>query len=108
MITFSTKAYIAIKLNAYSTKDSLIQAIGQVKYKPGHTNTSGSLWLMRKVFFSKDNGARVGYPKFGVMITDGESSIDTDRLWEEARLTQKSHITMIVLGIGNSVNRKVS
>ena len=108
LIVFSTKAHIVISLNQCSTEEILIEAIDEVQYQPGSTNISGSLWLMREVFFTKDNGARTGYSRIGIILIAEESSLGEDLLSKEAQLTHESGITMIVLGIGSWVYYDVS
>ena len=108
LILFNDDARIAIKLNRYSTRDSLIKGIRRVNYNLGDTNTTGALWLMREVFFSEDNGARLGYRKIGIMITDGDETLDSQRLSQESQRVHDAGITMITFGVGGWINHNVT
>ena len=108
VVVFSAKAKIVIKLNAYSNKNSLMERISKIKFKGGNKNMSCPLSLMRTTFFGKSRGARVGYPKIGIMITDGNETIDKKSLWEESKLIRHENILMMVICVGTTYNITVS
>ena len=53
-------------------------AILDIPYSDAETNTSGGIWFMREMMFTVANGDRLDAPNIGIVITDGESSVDRD------------------------------
>ena len=99
---------MAFDLNRYNSQSSLVNAIRNLPYNTGSTNTSGALWLMRTSLFNENNGARSGYPKVGILLVDGEATIDAQYIRREAEAARRAGIFMIVAGIGGWVRQSVS
>ncbi|KAJ7358841.1 hypothetical protein OS493_020677 [Desmophyllum pertusum] len=74
VITFSTDAYLDIKLNEHSTKDSFMAAVRNIRQNSGSTYTDKALKLAKTGLFQTSNGARPGVTKMLLIITDGASS----------------------------------
>lgn len=107
VITYSDESRLDIKLNEYSDKQALMDAISRITYVPGNTNISGGLWRMREVLYSEENGARPGYPKVGLLISDGEATVDAQLVTTEANRVRQDGISMVVIGIGGWIRRSV-
>ncbi|KAI4893055.1 hypothetical protein NFI96_005120 [Prochilodus magdalenae] len=65
-------------LNAFTTKDSVIDAVKNLPYKGGNTLTGLALTYILKNSFKPESGARSNVPKIGILITDGKSQDAVD------------------------------
>ncbi|KPP75700.1 hypothetical protein Z043_105034, partial [Scleropages formosus] len=63
-------------LNAYTTKDAVIDAVKNLPYKGGNTLTGLALNNILEYSFKPESGARPGVPKIAILITDGKSQDD--------------------------------
>lgn len=57
-----------------NNKTELVEAIRQLPYIAGETNTSGALTVMQYRVFNTSSGDREGAPNVGVIITDGRAT----------------------------------
>ncbi|CAD5119952.1 DgyrCDS8533 [Dimorphilus gyrociliatus] len=108
LLTYGNRATIQFHLNKYSDKQSIINAVENIKWKNQNTNTSGGIYVMDKVMFSSENGDRPRAPNVGIIITDGVSSENyganlTIPYAEEAR---KRGATLFAIGIGDKISMK--
>ncbi|KAH0617470.1 hypothetical protein JD844_015746 [Phrynosoma platyrhinos] len=83
---FSDDPRTEFKLNAYSTKETLLEAIQQIAYKGGNTKTGKAIKHAQQVLFTIDSGTRKGIPKVLVVITDGRSQDDVNKVSREMQL----------------------
>ena len=76
LVRFATSATVLFHLNAYQNDSSLLQAIANVPYSSGSTNTpAGLITLLSE--FSTEYGARPlqqGIPRVAIVVTDGRSN----------------------------------
>lgn len=107
LLTYSTEVYVQFQLNTYGTKADIINAISNVPYNYGSTNTAGGLETMRTEMFSRRNGDRPGVMDIVVVMTDGVSNINSQRTIPEAELARREGITIFAIGIGLTDTREL-
>ena len=105
VVTYSNRGNVAFKLDAYDNKDDLKNAILNVRYSGGNTNTSGGLWQMMNLF-KEINGARPSVGKTGIVISGGVSTRDTDKTVRYAVEAKQDGVRMIAVGITDQINRQ--
>lgn len=104
VVTFSTAARKGIFLNEYYEKSALQNAIRNLQYEGGTTNTSGGLWYMRTQCFSRANGDRPSVDNTAIIITDGKSTVDAELTIPYAQQARYEGIRIIGVGITNQIN----
>ncbi|XP_077577231.1 collagen alpha-1(XIV) chain isoform X2 [Stigmatopora nigra] len=86
-------------LNAFTTKEAVIDAVKNLPYKGGNTLTGLALSYILENCFKLESGARVGVPKIGILITDGKSQ---DDVIPPAESLQKDGIELFAIGVKNA------
>ena len=105
VMVFSTPANLIFNLNSYTEKDSLIEAIRNIEYTDGGTNTALALAVLRESAFSEILGVRHENEstRVAVVITDGHSN-DADATRREAELLRTSaKFRIYAIGIGGGI-----
>ncbi|CAH1773014.1 unnamed protein product, partial [Owenia fusiformis] len=92
VITFSSQAHVKFHLDRYKDKLSLHRAIGALEYEYGDTYTGAALSMLRRKMFRHYNGDRPNIQNIAILMTDGESNINTFRTITEARKAKKHDI----------------
>ncbi|XP_028841671.1 collagen alpha-1(XIV) chain isoform X2 [Denticeps clupeoides] len=77
---FSDDARTEFKLNSYSDKQSLLDAVQRITYKGGNTKTGAAIKHVREAIFTEEGGMRRGVPKVLVVLTDGRSQDDVNKI----------------------------
>lgn len=98
--TYSSSVNIQFHLNAYNTKEYILNAIGDITFTPGSTNTADALRTMHYDMFTTENGDRPSVPNIVIIVTDGVSNINSRRTIPEAETARDDGITIYALGIG--------
>ncbi|KAL8181696.1 UNVERIFIED_CONTAM: hypothetical protein K2H54_021750 [Gekko kuhli] len=83
---FSDDPRTEFKLNAYRSKETLLEAIQQIAYKGGNTKTGKAIKHAQQALFTTESGTRKGTPKVLVVITDGRSQDDVNKVSREMQL----------------------
>uniref|UniRef100_A0AAX7TD02 Collagen, type XIV, alpha 1a n=1 Tax=Astatotilapia calliptera TaxID=8154 RepID=A0AAX7TD02_ASTCA len=86
-------------LNAFSTKDAVVDAVRNLPYKGGNTLTGLALTFIFENCFKPESGARPGIPKIGILITDGKSQDDVIPPAEELR---NAGVELFAIGVKNA------
>ncbi|XP_068425396.1 collagen alpha-1(XIV) chain isoform X1 [Clinocottus analis] len=86
-------------LNAFSTKDAVIDAVKNLPYKGGNTLTGLALTYILEHCFKPESGSRVGIPKIGILITDGKSQ---DDVIPPAESLRNAGIELFAIGVKNA------
>uniref|UniRef100_H3CW87 Collagen type XIV alpha 1 chain n=1 Tax=Tetraodon nigroviridis TaxID=99883 RepID=H3CW87_TETNG len=86
-------------LNAYSTKDAVIDAVRNLPYKGGNTLTGLALNFILENCFKPESGSREGLPKIGILITDGKSQ---DDVVPPAESLRNAGIELFAIGVKNA------
>lgn len=98
LVTFSDDAEIVANLNTYQSRETLLQAVDNIEYKAGRTNTAAALRAAYEQIFIEANGDRFAVPNFGILLTDGQSTVDPDQTLPEAIEARVNGIHLIVVG----------
>uniref|UniRef100_A0A8C6YD44 Collagen type XIV alpha 1 chain n=1 Tax=Naja naja TaxID=35670 RepID=A0A8C6YD44_NAJNA len=83
---FSDDTRTEFKLNAYRSKETLLDAIQHIAYKGGNTKTGRAIKHAQQILFTLESGTRKGIPKVLVVITDGRSQDDVNQVSREMQL----------------------
>lgn len=102
MLVYSTDSSIKFHLNQYQTEKQILEAVDNIDYMAGSTNTAGAIQVMRNEMFTKENGAREKASKVGIIITDGVSNINYHRTIPEAERARDNGIVLLAIGVGLS------
>ncbi|XP_056154027.1 LOW QUALITY PROTEIN: collagen alpha-1(XIV) chain [Lampris incognitus] len=86
-------------LNAYTTKDAVIDAVKNLPYKGGNTLTGLALTYILENSFKPESGSRAGVPKIGILITDGKSQ---DDVIPPAQSLRNAGIELFAIGVKNA------
>ncbi|XP_047015920.1 collagen alpha-1(XIV) chain isoform X3 [Ictalurus punctatus] len=83
---FSDDARTEFKLNSYVNKESLLEAIQRISYKGGNTKTGRAMQHVKDAVFTRAGGTRRGVPKVLVVLTDGRSQDDVNKISQEIQM----------------------
>ena len=105
VVVFASSASLIFNLNRYTEKEALIEAIRDLQYTDGGTNTADALALLRLNVFAEILGVRPlnESTRVAIVITDGHSN-DRDATRREAeQLRNSAQFTVYAIGIGGGV-----
>ena len=100
IIIYSTEDYVQFQLNTYRSKVEIFDAIDNIPYRYGSTNTADALNTMRTEMFTRANGDRPNVPNICIVVTDGVSNINSRRTIPEAEQARAEGIHIYAIGIG--------
>ncbi|XP_069134272.1 collagen alpha-3(VI) chain-like [Argopecten irradians] len=114
-VSFSNHVFDEFKFNAFSDRDSILNAVNNIKYSKGDaTRTYLAIERMRTDLFAPGNGARDDAVHVAVVLTDGgtnpgsydqySTSQGKAKTQEEAELAKQAGIYMFAIGIGGGVD----
>ena len=100
-IVFSTKATLAFSLNDYTTIDEIQNAIRNIAYMGGWTNTPKALLQTRLQCFNPTTGDRPGVDNLAIIVTDGVPMPPErrDHAIRQAAALRDIGVTMIAIGV---------
>ena len=98
--TFSQRVFVHFRLNRYTSRDMLVEAISKIPYRYGTTNTADGLKEVRTKVFTAKNGDRKGVPNILMLITDGQSNVNERKTTNEARRVRRAKIHVTAIGVG--------
>ncbi|KAM3603497.1 uncharacterized protein V6R79_023588 [Siganus canaliculatus] len=96
VVQYSDGARTEFNLTTHLTRPALLRAIGSMPYKGGETLTGDALNHVLRNSFTEAAGARKGFPKVLLIITDGKSE---DSVETYARQLRSRGVEIFVLGI---------
>ncbi|KAM3861132.1 collagen alpha-1(XII) chain-like [Diretmus argenteus] len=96
VVQYSSDTRTEFNLNQHLTRKELLKAINSLPYKGGNTMTGDALDYLLKTTLSEAAGARKGFPKVAMIITDGKSQ---DPVESYAQKLKNSGVEIFVLGI---------
>lgn len=102
VVVFSNDARPAFYLNSFTNKVDMLYNVSNIQYTYGQTNTAAALWLMRTRMFTEELGDRRYVPNVAVVITDGISTVNSERTIPEAKLAHDEGIDIFAIGIGEA------
>ncbi|KAM8841502.1 collagen alpha-1(XIV) chain isoform 2-T2 [Spinachia spinachia] len=83
---FSDDARTEFKLNSHSDKERLLDAINRISYKGGNTKTGRAIQHVKENIFTAEGGVRRGIPNVLVVLTDGRSQDDVNKVSKEMQM----------------------
>ncbi|XP_033848470.3 collagen alpha-1(XIV) chain-like isoform X1 [Acipenser ruthenus] len=86
-------------LNAFNSKENVIDAVKNLPYKGGNTLTGLALTYILENSYNPESGARPGVPKIGILITDGKSQ---DDVIPPAKSLRDAGIELFAIGVKNA------
>lgn len=102
ILSYSTDVHDHFYLNAYQNSTNMFIAIENIPWVFGSTNTADALRDMRTKYFSFANGDRPDARNIALILTDGVSNINANRLTDEAERARDEGIHIYAVGIGLS------
>ena len=99
-MTYNTGTYVQFHLHQYKRKSEILPAIDRVEYKIGSTNTADAIKVARNRMFNRRHGARKNANHVMIVITDGISNINYDRVLPESELARSEGIVTLAVGVG--------
>jgi len=81
----------------------LQNAIRNIAYLGGWTNTTGGIRVGCREIFNTANGDRSDVPNVVILITDGVPNIDVHLLWDEVSRCKRRDIRILGVGVTNQV-----
>uniref|UniRef100_A0A671WRM6 Solute carrier family 35 member C2 n=1 Tax=Sparus aurata TaxID=8175 RepID=A0A671WRM6_SPAAU len=87
------------QLNNFTTKDQLLEAVRNFRYKGGNTFTGQALLHVMEENMRAEAGARSGTPFFLVLLTDGKSQDDAIAA---ANQLKNAGVEIIAVGVKNA------
>ena len=103
-VVFSQTANVVFHLNKYSNLSDASAAILRLRHPNSDTNTAAGLAIAKNALFNTKNGNRENVKDVAVLITDGNSTINTNLTIPTAQRLHKDNIRIICVGIGKKGN----
>jgi len=83
------------------------QAVRQIPYLGGRTNTMAALNLLRGAVFQTSAGDRPFAPNVALLVANGESTVDRDSVSNEAAASRDAGVVMVVVAADRRVSDSV-
>ncbi|XP_064846746.1 collagen alpha-1(XII) chain isoform X3 [Oncorhynchus masou masou] len=96
VVQYSTDTKTEFNLNQHMKWGELLRAINTLPYKGGNTMTGEAMDYLLKNTFTEANGARKGFPKVAMIITDGKSQDPVENI---AKKLKNMGVEIFTLGI---------
>lgn len=106
IVTYSTDVKIEFQIGEHTTAADLQNAISQIKYAYGSTNTADALKTMATKMFGT-SADRDDAPNVAILVTDGISNINSRRTVPEAETARGNNIKIYTIGIGLTDTKEV-
>ncbi|XP_013388832.1 collagen alpha-1(XIV) chain-like, partial [Lingula anatina] len=103
VVTFGNGAQRQFDLQSFPTRDGLVEAIGNISYGGGRTDTAKAIDVLRVTMFNPKNekGGRPGIPHIGIILTDGLST-EREATQQSAKEARDSGIILFAVGVGHT------
>jgi hypothetical protein len=106
LIEYSDKPMVLISLNDFKDRDTLQEAIDNIRPSRGkNTTTDEALKLAADQVFSPERGSRPGLPKALILVTDDKST-GPESLRDAAEPLRKKGVSVYVVTIGSRYDVK--
>lgn len=83
---FSDDARTEFQLDSHGNKEELLEAIQRIRYKGGNTKTGRAIKHVKESIFTREAGTRRGVPRVLVVLTDGRSQDDVNKISKEMQM----------------------
>ena len=107
LVIYSTRVHIQFHLGSHNTKSAILDAIEKVPYITGNTNTADGLATIGTSMFVDKNGDRPDVENIAILVTDGQSNINSRRTMPEAVKLRDSGIKIFSVGIGLTQTQEI-
>uniref|UniRef100_A0A8C4PYS6 Uncharacterized protein n=1 Tax=Eptatretus burgeri TaxID=7764 RepID=A0A8C4PYS6_EPTBU len=98
VVQFSDEARTEVLLNEHASKTALLTAIKNIRYQGGNTKTGRALQHAKTAMFAVGAGVRAGTPRVLVVLTDGRSQDEVQRLAKEIQL---NGVSVFAIGVAD-------
>jgi len=105
-VRFSTNAQSVFHLNRFATnldKNALKNAIRNMRYLGGHTNTAAGIDIMHHQEFKQENGDRPDVQNIAIIITDGNSTLNKENTIPYAEAARRANIQVYTVGVTKGI-----
>uniref|UniRef100_H2Y642 VWFA domain-containing protein n=1 Tax=Ciona savignyi TaxID=51511 RepID=H2Y642_CIOSA len=99
VVVYAGNPKMAIALNQYSDRDSLVAAVQNIAYIRGNTRTGKAIRFMNTESFNVTSGARdveLGYKRLAIVLTDGRAQ---DNVYNPSLEAQNNGIQLYAVGV---------
>uniref|UniRef100_A0A674BWM9 Collagen type XII alpha 1 chain n=1 Tax=Salmo trutta TaxID=8032 RepID=A0A674BWM9_SALTR len=96
VVQYHTDTRTEFNLNQHMKRGELLRAINTLPYMGGNTMTGEAMDYLLKNTFTEANGARKGFPKVAMIITDGKSQDPVEAI---AKKLKNMGVEIFTLGI---------
>uniref|UniRef100_A0A8C7UMR5 Collagen, type XII, alpha 1b n=1 Tax=Oncorhynchus mykiss TaxID=8022 RepID=A0A8C7UMR5_ONCMY len=96
VVQYHTDTRTELNLNQHMKRGELLRAINTLPYMGGNTMTGEAMDYLLKNTFTEANGAREGFPKVAMIITDGKSQDPVEAI---AKKLKNMGVEIFTLGI---------
>lgn len=100
LLVFSDREELVFHLDEYSSRPGMVEALEEIEYMRGTTNTAGALNYARDTMFTRNNGDRDNVKNLILLVTNGDSN-DREETILEAKMAKDEDIHILVTVIGN-------
>ncbi|ELT98504.1 hypothetical protein CAPTEDRAFT_225901 [Capitella teleta] len=116
VVLFSDDATVAIALNEFTHKEDLLQAIDMLPYHGGRTNLAQAIAVIRSMLKPdmesiisepKLDMQRVKYPRYAVILTDGQPTVDVLQTPTQAIQARLESIQLVVVAIESKFDNEM-
>jgi collagen type VI alpha len=102
VVYWDDNAHVAFHFNTHTNIQGLIQGIRDIPFSGGRTHTAAALQLLRTSVFTPGNGDRLTVRNFVIVITDGESNINSNLTLLEATRVRETGAKVMVVPVGGN------
>jgi len=102
-VTTGKAGHIKFDLNQYRTQRDTVSAIYNIRSLGETANTTGGLYLARKILTDPLLGARKGFPKVIVLLVDGPPTIEGPSFTSEVEQIKSQNIRIVNIGVSDEV-----
>ena len=105
LINYGNNAKLQWTFSEVTSQARLQELLNELPWKDQATNTSGAMWRLIDSTYTPASGDRPGVPNIAIVITDGESNRDSDKLEAMAADARAIPLEIFVIGVSLAVNR---
>ena len=104
VISFSNSAVINFGLDTFMSIEEVEEALSNLPYPGGRTNTASALRVLTEDVFALQNGDRVHAPNLAIIITDGKSTSEPGELKHLKGQLSLNNVGIMAVGISDNVD----
>lgn len=103
IVSYADNAIVNAYLDSYTTMEQIQNSLA-FSFDGGRTNTQGALRLAYESVFGGQRGDRPDTPNIAIVLTDGNSNVQSDRTIPEAVNARQRGTQMYVVAMGTGIN----